>query len=636
MGITALLIVSVVISVTSCPEVVDVLLRVAQPQFTPVAGTFTTSVDVTITCQTEGSSIRYTMDGSTPTSTAGTLYAAPVHLTGTTTIKALAYKEGQLDSPIASGTYTKSIPQVYQVTFSPMINAWYNAAQDVTMSCATAGAHIRFTTDGSQPTSTTGTIYTAPVRITQNTTFNAIACKEGMQDSEISTGAYYVSLPKVATPTFSSKTPGSFGDHTYITFGCETSGATILYTLDDSEPTRDNDAALEYTGRFSIYNTHTIKAFAYKDGMVDSDILSGKFWPTKVDEPDFSHVGGPHRESIDLEITTETLGATVEYTLNGSDRTEYEQPIKLDKEGEYVFVAQAYLTGLQDSDTNYETITLEWLDAGEPQFNPGAGNFDDEVVVTISANNGAKIRFTCDGSDPTPTHGTEYTGPITITSSMLVKALAYGDELDSGFNKAKYGIIGPAGGWVIVDKGKKDFETMVLAGLAVTGSGYYSTKDWRFIEVAPVDFTTTLAGSWAEGLERDPVYHMFPSDSGEEDQDIEGTFDTIGSGWANTNLLVNSLSGFTSPFGAKACAEFASSVGATSHVDWALPSKQELQLIAQRLGDVGLKLMDGMYLSSTLDLTETYPRNWRVQVGTGAVALVDDSFAAYVRPIRLY
>jgi len=53
-----------------------------------------------------GAEIRYTLDGSTPTS-ANTLYSAPITLSDTTTVKAIAIKDG-VSSTVTSRTYTKS------------------------------------------------------------------------------------------------------------------------------------------------------------------------------------------------------------------------------------------------------------------------------------------------------------------------------------------------------------------------------------------------------------------------------------------------------------------------------------------------------------------------------------------------
>ncbi len=51
----------------------------------------------------------------------------------------------------------------------------YGPAQSVTISTTTGGATIRYTTDGSTPSATAGTMYSTPVSISATTTLNAIA-----------------------------------------------------------------------------------------------------------------------------------------------------------------------------------------------------------------------------------------------------------------------------------------------------------------------------------------------------------------------------------------------------------------------------------------------------------------------------
>jgi chitinase len=79
---------------------------VAAPSFVPGAGTYTSAQNVSITTTTSGASIRYTTNGTTPSSTSGTLYSGPVSISTTTTLKAIAYKSGSNDSSVTSGTYT--------------------------------------------------------------------------------------------------------------------------------------------------------------------------------------------------------------------------------------------------------------------------------------------------------------------------------------------------------------------------------------------------------------------------------------------------------------------------------------------------------------------------------------------------
>lgn len=81
---------------------------VVTPTFSPGGGTYASAQSVTISTTTSGASIRYTTDGTTPTSTTGTLYTGPVSVSATTTLKAIAYASGMTDSAVASATYTIS------------------------------------------------------------------------------------------------------------------------------------------------------------------------------------------------------------------------------------------------------------------------------------------------------------------------------------------------------------------------------------------------------------------------------------------------------------------------------------------------------------------------------------------------
>ena len=80
----------------------------ATPAFFPVPGSYSlTSAGqtVTLTDGTSGATIYYTTDGSTPT-TSSTIYANPIAITATATIKAIATASGFSASAVASGSYT--------------------------------------------------------------------------------------------------------------------------------------------------------------------------------------------------------------------------------------------------------------------------------------------------------------------------------------------------------------------------------------------------------------------------------------------------------------------------------------------------------------------------------------------------
>ena len=74
------------------------------PTFSLDEGSYTQAQSVTISCATDGASIYYTTDGTDPT-TSSTKYTGAITISATTTLKAIASKDGETSS-IASATYT--------------------------------------------------------------------------------------------------------------------------------------------------------------------------------------------------------------------------------------------------------------------------------------------------------------------------------------------------------------------------------------------------------------------------------------------------------------------------------------------------------------------------------------------------
>src|SRR5574344_348550 len=92
-------------NVWGCDLVLSDVAPVAIPVLSPEACSFDPSTNVTITCATEGATIRYTTDGSDPT-VSSTVYTVAIVLNDTTTIKARGYKSGMTPSAVAAQTYT--------------------------------------------------------------------------------------------------------------------------------------------------------------------------------------------------------------------------------------------------------------------------------------------------------------------------------------------------------------------------------------------------------------------------------------------------------------------------------------------------------------------------------------------------
>ena len=84
---------------------------IAAPTFSPAAGTYTETQTVTISCTTDGATIYYTTDGSTPSAVNGT-QGTSVTVNTSMTLKAIAIK-GEESSSVATAEYTINLPTEY-------------------------------------------------------------------------------------------------------------------------------------------------------------------------------------------------------------------------------------------------------------------------------------------------------------------------------------------------------------------------------------------------------------------------------------------------------------------------------------------------------------------------------------------
>ena len=87
----------------------------------------------------------------------------------------------------ANGT---GLPGVVKDTNFDFDRGFYNVPFVVTITSATPGATIRYTTDGLRPSETVGTIYSGPVAITNTTSLRAIAYLPGWLSTNVDTQTY--------------------------------------------------------------------------------------------------------------------------------------------------------------------------------------------------------------------------------------------------------------------------------------------------------------------------------------------------------------------------------------------------------------------------------------------------------------
>jgi hypothetical protein len=99
----------------------------ATPVFSPAPGTYKSTQTVTISDTTAGATIYYTTDGSQPTS-ASAVYSAPVAVSSTETLKAIAVATGFTDSQVASAAYTINQPAVPAIIWAALAPIAYGTS----------------------------------------------------------------------------------------------------------------------------------------------------------------------------------------------------------------------------------------------------------------------------------------------------------------------------------------------------------------------------------------------------------------------------------------------------------------------------------------------------------------------------
>ena len=95
---------------------------VGDTRFSVDRGVYDTEFDLEISTETEGASIRFTTDGSPPSETSGQLYTGPISITGTTVVRALAFKPGFQSTNIDTHSYIFP-DDVYGDQFSEALTA---------------------------------------------------------------------------------------------------------------------------------------------------------------------------------------------------------------------------------------------------------------------------------------------------------------------------------------------------------------------------------------------------------------------------------------------------------------------------------------------------------------------------------
>ncbi|MBR2250459.1 MAG: leucine-rich repeat protein, partial [Prevotella sp.] len=286
-----------------------------------------------ITSSTEGASIYYTMDGSEPT-LLSTKYSSPVVFLKNATVKAIAVREGMADSKINEFTSdlkvvepTSSInDETLEITFDvsdikdiegfPETKIYYIADNygDWGYETIAQGRTDWVLWDGN------------PVHLTVPKWYHVYAVREGWKDSDTSYRVNYADNYSTATPWHEwLQERGKLRLYNYD------SDATVYYTLDGSDPTKDSNV---YNPDDSIAIDHnvTVKWVAMRAKHCNSEIGS----LTITDATTKFVMNGISYRRIDNNVKNE-----VEVTSNVNDSRKYTGHVEIPAEITYAGVKYA-------------------------------------------------------------------------------------------------------------------------------------------------------------------------------------------------------------------------------------------------------------------------------------------------------
>ncbi|MBR4966707.1 MAG: chitobiase/beta-hexosaminidase C-terminal domain-containing protein, partial [Bacteroidaceae bacterium] len=293
------------------------------------------------------------------------------------------------------------------------------------------GATAYYTTDGTTPSATNGTEYTASFEITATTTVKAVAVNEGVS-SEVASATYTKNEPV---------TPPAEGEVVDVLNRELTGISGTTYT---SWSGKTSNSSAVYAGQSAGGND----AIQLRSSNSNSGIITTK--------------SGGKVKKISIVWNDATGSRTLNIYGKNSPYTSPEDLYKTDKQGELlgqITKATGRATDIEvDGDYEYiglrsnsgamyiNEINITWeASAGVTPVAPNAPvltesqTFKGCLEVTITSD--ATVYYTTDGTTPSATNGTEYTAPFEITATTTVKAVAVNEVGESEVAEATYTLL---------------------------------------------------------------------------------------------------------------------------------------------------------------------------------------------------
>lgn len=266
---------------------------------------------VSVTPSAEGNVIRYTTDGSKPA-----FSSAPLDADGEFAVYERTTLRVAEFTP--DGTHVAGAKKTVALKVAPVeFDFEYEKTETfVRLSCATEGAVIRYTTDGTKPDGNSA-VYTEPLRFKTNTKVRAYASLDGYTSSGSYSGTAKISAGKneTAKADLIKYTQSNLSEQgiAYITFLPRKTSDVIYYTTDGSDP---STSSKKYSKRIKITEPGVLRALEYtaKGDFVASIKMnvSPRVKPVVLSCVDFA-IG-----TRTIELNCEEEDVTIYYTIDGT------------------------------------------------------------------------------------------------------------------------------------------------------------------------------------------------------------------------------------------------------------------------------------------------------------------------------
>jgi pullulanase len=349
--------------------------------------------------------------------------------------------------------------------------------------------------------------------LTGYTTYVSGAFTETVTASALVTVTETLTTQEVVTPVLFSTASGTYSSEVSLTLSCDTPGVDIYYSTDGTAPSSLYSSAITITAG----QTKTVKAYASSASITSDSITGERTYSVDAgttSTPAITPGSGTYSSDQSVTISCADAGATIYYTLDGSDPTTasavYSDAITVSGDGTVMTVKAVAKEGVKLlSSVASTTYTIDYPQTVNPVITPASGTYtSDQLIMATCGTPGASVYYTTDGTTP-DSSSTVCSSPFTLPEgTFTVKAVAmapgYSDSLITSevytiSNDAVSSIIFTTAEVIVVDPEWNQFD--ILSGVTWFGFETFSAAQYTIeteagfeglLEVFQNDLETTV------------------------------------------------------------------------------------------------------------------------------------------------